>query len=132
MGYSVHLTYPVRTQFMKYRFPYWVRILMAYIERFDTNRWFKFNPAVTMSYVRYIAEQYVPDADIVLVTWWATALEVGKLSPRKGKKINLIQGFETWEGHTDLLCASYDMPDTTNVVVASYLRELVSQYTKKK
>jgi glycosyltransferase involved in cell wall biosynthesis len=132
LGYSVHLTYPLKTQFMKYRFPYWIRVLMAYIEGFGTNKWFSFNPAITMSYVPSIEDRYMPDADVVLVTWWATALEVGKLSDRKGKKINLIQGFEDWEGHKELLYSSYDMHGTVNVVVASYLKDMVSKYTNNR
>ena len=131
-GYSVHLIYPLKTQFMKYRWPYWVRLLLSYIEGFRTNKWFKFNPKITMKYVPSIADKYVPNADIIFVTWWATVLEVGNLSPSKGKKINLIQGFENWEGHIDLLYSSYDIPNMVNVVVADYLKDIVAAHTQKK
>lgn len=132
LGYSVHITYPLKTRFMKYRFPYWVRLVLSYIEGFRTNRWFNFHPAITMSYAKEITDKYVPDADVVIATWWATALDVGSLSESKGKKINLIQGYEDWEGHTDLLHSSYDMPGTVNVVVASYLLDIVKKYTSNK
>ena len=130
LGYSVHLTYPIKTAFMEYRLPYFMRCILTVIEGFRTSKWFKFNPKITMSYVPSICEKNVIDADIIFVTWWSTALEVGKLSSKKGKKINLIQGFENWTGHEDLLYKSYDMPDTTNIVVASYLKDLVQQHTK--
>jgi len=126
LGYSVHITYPLKTQFMKYRLPYWMRLMLSYIEGFRTNNWFKFNPSITMSYVTSLKDGNLPDADIIITTWWATALEVGKLTPSKGRKINLIQGFEDWEGHTDLLYSSYKIPEMTNVVVASYLKEIVT------
>lgn len=128
-GYDVHLTYPIRTQFMEYRFPYWVRCILSKIEGFRTNKWFNFNPQITMSYVNYIDDKYVTDADIVITTWWATALEVGRLSKSKGKKINLIQGYENWTGHEELLHKSYNMPDTINVVVANYLKQVVAKYS---
>lgn len=132
LGYSVHITYPLQTRFMKYRLPYWLRLLLSYIEGFKTNNWFKFNPSITMSYVKSVKDKYIIDADVIITTWWATALEVGKLSSSKGHKINLIQGFEDWEGHVDMLYSSYKIPDTVNVVVASYLQEVVEQYTTNK
>jgi len=82
-----------------------------------------------MSYVTSVKENTIADFDIIIVTWWTTALEVGKLSEKKGKKINLIQGFENWTGHEELLYSSYNMPDTLNVVVASYLKSIVEKHS---
>lgn len=130
-GYQVHLTYPIATPHMKYRFPYLVRWLMSKVEKFNTNKWFDFNPAINMSYVPSVKEEYINDADIIICTWWATVLETSKLSEKKGKKINLIQGFENWEGHEDLLFKSYDLPNMNNVTVSSYLEKVVKRYTQK-
>lgn len=130
-GYDVHLTYPIETAYMNYRLPYAARCLLAKIERFSTGKWFKFDPSITMSYVPHVEDKYVADADIVIATWWSTVLEMDKLGPSKGKKINLIQGFENWEGRVDLLYKSYDLPLVTNIVVASYLHDIVRQHTKK-
>lgn len=131
-GYKVHLTYPVKTPYMNYRFPYPIRCILSKIEGFNTNKWFHFDPSITMSYIPEVKDKYVTDADVVIATWWATAAEMGKLSPQKGHKINLVQGYENWEGHEDLLFLSYDMKDVTNVVVASYLKKIVEQHTAKK
>lgn len=130
-GYDIHLIYPLETQFMEYRMPYILRYLSSKIEGFSTSRWFKFDPRIKMSYVPMVEEKYLPDADIVIATWWSTVLEMSKLSPSKGRKINLIQGFENWEGRVDLLYKSYDLPEVTNVVVASYLHDIVRQHTRK-
>ncbi|MFR9166726.1 MAG: glycosyltransferase family 4 protein [Dysgonomonas sp.] len=130
-GYSVHISYPLQTPYMKYRFPYWIRLILSRIEGFGTNKWFKFREGISMSYIKCVKDQYIKDADIIMATWWATVAEVGKLSEKKGKKINLIQGFENWEGHEDLLYKSYDIPDMTNVVVASYLKDIVGEHTDK-
>ncbi len=128
-GYEVHLTFPLKTPYMKYRLPYLIRSLLAKIEGFSRDKWFDFLPAITMSYVPQIKDKYVQDADVVIATWWSTVLEMGKLSGSKGNKINLIQGFENWEGHEDLLYASYNMKDTVDIVVASYLSKIVVQHT---
>lgn len=132
LGYSVHISYPLKTPFMKYRLPYWVRLILSHVEGFRTGNWFKFNPSITMSFVKCIEDKYLPDSDVIIATWWATAMEVGKLSPSKGKKINLIQGFENWEGHIDLLYSSYNMKGVVNVVVASYLKKIVEEHTSNK
>ena len=130
-GYDVHLTYPIETQFMEYRLPYALRYFLSKVEGFGTSRWFKFDSSITMSYVPSVEDKYMPDADIVIATWWSTVLEMGKLSSSKGRKINLIQGFENWEGRVDLLYKSYDLPEVTNIVVASYLHDIVRQHTRK-
>jgi glycosyltransferase involved in cell wall biosynthesis len=109
-----------------------VRRILSKTEGFGRNKWFGFSPAITMSYVTEVRDKYVEDADIVIATWWSTVLEMGALSPSKGKKINLIQGFENWEGHEDLLYSSYDMKNTINIVVASYLEEIVRQHTNNR
>lgn len=44
---------------------------------------------------RPVADADVPDADVVVATWWETAEWVWKLSPAKGSKVHLIQGHET-------------------------------------
>ena len=132
LGYKVHLTFPVRTQHMKYRLPYLVRCILSKLEGFSRNKWFDFEKEITMSYVPEIKDKYIEDADIVIATWWSTVLEMGALRLQKGKKINLIQGFENWEGHEDLLFASYDMKNTVNVVVASYLKRIVAKHTNNR
>jgi Glycosyltransferase len=132
LGYQVHLTFPVKTQYMKYRLPYWVRRILSKVEGFSRDKWFDFEKDITMSYVPEIKDRYVENADIVIATWWSTVLEMGALSPEKGRKINLIQGFENWEGHEDLLYTSYNMKDTVNVVVASYLKRIVAKHTNNR
>ena len=131
LGYSIHITYPIETKYIPYRFPYWIRLALSYIEGFRTCEWFPFRKGITRSYVESVKEEYIRPADVIIATWWSTAYDVGLLSYEKGKKINLIQGYENWEGHEDLLHASYDMVGMTNVVVASYLKNIVQQYTEK-
>lgn len=132
LGYSVHLYYPIKTPFMKYRLPYLFRYILTIVEGFRKDKWFNFDKKISMSYIPSVKDKYIDDADIVIATWWATAREMGALSDSKGKKINLIQGYENWEGHEDLLYESYDMPNVTNVTVAKFLSDIVTQHTQKK
>ncbi len=45
-----------------------------------------------------LSEDEVPDADVVIATWWVTAEWIAKLSPAKGVKANFIQGYELFDG----------------------------------
>ena len=131
-GYTVHLTFPVRTKYMEYRLPYFLRRMLSFIEGFRTNKWFRFDDSITMSYAPEVKNEYVPDADIIIATWWTTVLEMGCLNEAKGKKINLVQGYENWTGHEDELFASYNIEGMTNIVVAPYLEEIVNRHTANK
>lgn len=131
-GYQVHLIFPIKTPYMKYRLPYIVRYILSKIEGFKKDKWFEFDPSITMSYVPNVEDKYIPDADVVVATWWSTVLEMGRLNKSKGKKINLIQGFENWEGNEELLFQSYNIKDTTNIVVATYLKKIVSKHTQNR
>jgi glycosyltransferase involved in cell wall biosynthesis len=40
----------------------------------------------------------VPDADVLVSTWWETALWMHAMPAAKGRKVHLIQGYEVWWG----------------------------------
>jgi glycosyltransferase involved in cell wall biosynthesis len=46
---------------------------------------------------RPIEDKDVPDADVVIATWWETAEWVAKLSPSKGAKAYFIQHYEVFD-----------------------------------
>ena len=40
----------------------------------------------------------VPDADVIVATWWETAVWMDAMPAAKGLKVHLIQGYEVWFG----------------------------------
>ncbi len=48
-----------------------------------------------------VVDDDLPDADVVLATFWRTGSWVAALSPRKGAKAILLQGYETTPGRED-------------------------------
>ncbi len=46
---------------------------------------------------RPITDGDVPDADIIMATWWETAESVAKLSPSKGAKVYFLQHYEAFD-----------------------------------
>jgi glycosyltransferase involved in cell wall biosynthesis len=47
---------------------------------------------------RAIRASDLPDADVVIATWWETALWMQALPAAKGRHVHLIQGYEVWTG----------------------------------
>jgi glycosyltransferase involved in cell wall biosynthesis len=58
-------------------------------------------PHHVLESVRPVMDDDVPDADIVMATYWKTATAVAALSLRKGAKVILLQGYETSPGQWD-------------------------------
>jgi glycosyltransferase involved in cell wall biosynthesis len=52
----------------------------------------------TLDRPRAIVSADVPDADVVVATWWETAVWMHALPPSKGRHVHLIQGHEVWTG----------------------------------
>lgn len=73
---------------------------------------------------RPVVDDDVPDADVVLATYWKTAASVAALSPRKGAKAILLQGYETspgrWERSID---AAWRLP-LHKIAVSRWLVDL--------
>ncbi|MCE7699524.1 MAG: glycosyltransferase family 4 protein [Methanobacterium paludis] len=67
-------------------------------------------------------EKYIPDADIIVATWWETAYYVSSYEKNKGKKFYLIQHYETWGGPPDKVKKTYTM-GLHNIVISSWIKE---------
>lgn len=78
---------------------------------------------------RPVNEQDVPDADIVIATWWETAEWASKFSPVKGAQVYFIQGHEIFPYlPVDRCAATYKLP-MHKIVVAQWLKEVMrSEY----
>jgi glycosyltransferase involved in cell wall biosynthesis len=76
-----------------------------------------------MSYVRNLDASRVPDADAVFATAWETVDHVLALPPSKGARFYLIQHYETWQGPTSKVDATWRAP-LHKVVVSSWLGEI--------
>jgi glycosyltransferase involved in cell wall biosynthesis len=70
---------------------------------------------------RPVTDADLPDADIVLATHWTTAAGVAALSPDKGAKAILLQGYETSPGEEDpAIDAAWRLP-LHKIVISKWL-----------
>lgn len=89
------------------------------------DNWFQVDPKVRLMWAWSLAERYIPDADVVIATWWETAELVNSYAGAKGRPFYLIQHLETWEGHEDRVYATWKMP-LKKIVIAQWLRDIAN------
>ncbi|MHC8320948.1 glycosyltransferase family 4 protein [Pseudomonas sp. GB2N2] len=78
-----------------------------------------------MDTYRPIVDSDVPDADVVIATWWETAEWVNSLSPNKGEKVYFVQAHETFPYcPVDRVVATYKMP-LHKITISKWLVDLL-------
>lgn len=82
---------------------------------------------IVLDCFRDITAQDVPDADVVIATWWDTAPAVAKLPPEKGRKFYLLQDYETFEYlPVDQVIGTYDLP-LRKIAVSNFIKDELSR-----
>lgn len=75
---------------------------------------------------RPVENRDVPDADIVIATWWETAEWAALLSPQKGAKVYFIQAYEVFPYlPLERVLATYRLP-MKKIVIANWLKVLMN------
>jgi glycosyltransferase involved in cell wall biosynthesis len=75
---------------------------------------------------RPIGNADVPDADIVVATWWETAEWMQALAPSKGRKVHFVQGHEVFvTSQLERVKAVYAAP-SPKIVVSNWLQRVLS------
>jgi glycosyltransferase involved in cell wall biosynthesis len=81
-------------------------------------------PRKELERYRPVVDADLPDADVVVATWWETASWVNRLGPSKGAKAYFIQQYEANFGHPEeKVAATWRMP-LRKIVCARWLAEL--------
>jgi len=82
---------------------------------------------IRLSHSGPICAEDVPDADVVIATWWETAFEAMHFPAEKGSKIYFVQGHEVFPYlPTHISGASYFLP-LKKIVVSSWLSQIMSE-----
>jgi glycosyltransferase involved in cell wall biosynthesis len=74
-----------------------------------------------------VTDADVPDADVVLATWCATAPWVAGLSPSKGARGHFMQGYETFAGAPGEIDGFYGLP-LPKIVISNWLRDVLRDH----
>lgn len=112
-GHTVTVIYPLfplSSGPRGYDIKSWInRIGGALLNVIRGNRINWFDLKAKLSMVSSLSEANIPDADVIVATWWETAYFVNKYSPHKGKKFYLSQHYETWGGPEEKVANSYKL-----------------------
>lgn len=80
---------------------------------------------VVLDRPRPVEDRDVPDADVVIATWWETAEWVARLAPEKGRKFYLLQDYEVFSDQTaGRVAATYALP-LEKIAVSRYVRDAI-------
>lgn len=115
---------------LKIIFKYFLRKLK--FQKKKRPNWFILPDKIICKLIPFVTNNYIRDADIIISTWWETAIVASELDPIKGHRVNFIQGYEDWNGFIELLHKSYKIKNNTNIVVASYLYNIVAPESHNK
>ena len=58
-------------------------------------------PIKMLNRFRPVRSSDVPDGDVLIATWWETAVWIKDFPQEKGKKIHFVQGYEIWNGQIE-------------------------------
>jgi glycosyltransferase involved in cell wall biosynthesis len=76
---------------------------------------------------RPVLDSDVPDADVVIATWWETAEWVSSLSQAKGVKVYFVQGHEVFPHcPLDRVMATYKMP-LHKITISKWLADVMNK-----
>ena len=85
-------------------------------------QWQFIEPGVSLRFVEDLSAANIPDGDVVVATWWATALIQQEYPASKGMRAHLIQHYEDWTRNDKLLIQAWRSP-SLKIVIAQWLME---------
>jgi glycosyltransferase involved in cell wall biosynthesis len=71
-----------------------------------------------------VTDADVPEADVVIASWWETVEWVAALSDSRGVKVHFMQDYEIWGGFVDRVDATCRLP-IPKIVIAAWVRDLL-------
>lgn len=86
--------------------------------------WFPLNNNIKVIATPYLDGRHFPDADFVVATAARTSTIISHFPDSKGKKLYLIQDYETWGMSEEELDKTYNL-GLTNIVISKWLEKLV-------
>lgn len=130
IGHDIAIYHLVDAPYFEYYRPKFLRKLINIIlyRNIPQPDWFEFNKKITLKFADCLDDNFIRDADATIITWWSLVEPLSRLSKSKGKKINLIQDYEDWTGHVDLLEKSYQFKNISKIGISPFVIEKVKEY----
>jgi glycosyltransferase involved in cell wall biosynthesis len=85
---------------------------------------FPLHKSIRKLYVFKLNNNTIPDADMTIATACTTAVALNSCSESKGKRIYLIQHYETWSMPSDILNETWRYKNMKKIVISKYLKTI--------
>lgn len=132
LGHEVTIYHCIEAPYFKYpkHRPFILRKLITFLIYNNTasSPWFSFDEKVKLKFINRLVNKYIDDADVTVITWWSLVQPLSHLSASKGLKVNLIQGYENWEGNHELLHQSYTFENIIKIGISPYIIDSVKKF----
>jgi len=123
-GHKVTLLHPIARPYKRSSTPGWLKRILFALRGVARPRWFHLHREVASKIIPSAEARHIPDADATVCTWWEMAYMLDRWPAVKGAKFNLIQDYEIWSGHEDLVRQSYKLP-LTHICISRQLQQMV-------
>lgn len=127
LGHKVNIIYSIENSLKRYKLPETFRVLVAKIIVKNSPKWFELDSRVERISVKCIADEFIPESDIIFATAVETAEPVSRLSTLKGKKCYIIQDFENWVYDDDKVINTYKL-GFHNITISKWLNQLLKEH----
>jgi glycosyltransferase involved in cell wall biosynthesis len=91
----------------------------------DWLRWMPIDREVKMTMVEKLEPRRLPEADVVVATYWTTARLLPQLAARQGSPVHLVQGYEIWGVEDPAQVDDVLRSEVPKVAVSHYLAGLL-------
>lgn len=79
---------------------------------------------------RALTDHDVPDADVIVATWWATSYDVARLAPSKGAKVYFMQDYGIPGQLLEQVVPTWSLP-LSIITIAPWLVQLIQTHVDK-
>ncbi len=125
-GHEVSVVYPLIPTYEKPLIKFLGTV--RNIWRGNNINWFSLK--ANLIRVPTLSSKFIPDADIVVATWWETAYYVSKYGKNKGEKFYLLQHYEAWGGSREKVEETYQL-GLHNIVISSWMKNILEKLGAK-
>lgn len=126
-GHDVNIVYPSFSLGPRLKW-YNIRSIWENLKKSKKIKYKLFNRVpikCNLVHVPTLNKRYIPNANVIIATWWETAYYINSYSITKGVKFYFVRGYEIWYGNKAMVDKTYSFP-LHIITTSNYLKKLLT------